>query len=374
MHAMELLDGRFGDYRLREYAVKCLEGFDDEELADFLLQLVQVLKYESMHDSPLARFLLRRALANPREIGNKLFWGLRCARRGTGARTDGEAPDGRAEMHVKRFAPRFGLLLKAYLRACGLHFAELAQQHDAQELLKGVARSAQRMKNASKADRTAYARSAIEAVNARMPRAFQLAIDPRMRAARFNPEGCRIMSSKKRPLWLELECVDPVECGGERMLVMFKAGDDLRQDQMTLQILRVLENIWLAEGMNLRLTPYGCIATGDEMGMLEIVPDSETIAAIETSQGGTFGSLQSTPIRKYLELHNKGNVDQAIDNFVRSCAGYCVATYIVGLGDRHNDNILCCHDGRLFHIDFGHVLGNFKTGACILQRCVAQRC
>jgi hypothetical protein len=63
--------------QMRAFAVACLEGLTDDQLAVYMLQLVQVLKYEPFHDSSLARFLLRRCLVNTRILGHVLFWHLK---------------------------------------------------------------------------------------------------------------------------------------------------------------------------------------------------------------------------------------------------------------------------------------------------------
>jgi phosphatidylinositol kinase/protein kinase (PI-3 family) len=82
------------------------------------------------------------------------------------------------------------------------------------------------------------------------------------------------------------------------------AGDDLRQDMLTLQMFRIMDRVsddtvilnlqlqlWKRAGLDFGLSAYGCMATGDNQGVVEIVPDSRTIANIQkVSQVVTFAN------------------------------------------------------------------------------------
>lgn len=44
---------------------------------------------------------------------------------------------------------------------------------------------------------------------------------------------------------------------------------------------------------------------------------------------------------------SRDDLDRAIEEFTLSCAGYCVATYVLGIGDRHSDNIMVRKNGQV---------------------------
>ena len=171
------------------------------------------------------------------------------------------------------------------------------------------------------------------------------------------------------PLWLSCknidDSVDELDNLGN-IEIMFKTGHDLRQYILILRILRVMDKIWLDKGLNLRLLPYNVVSTGDGQGMVELVLNSTTTTNIHTKYGGgpQKGSRDITTHYQYIYDVNNNNlqwVNKARDNYTRSCAGYCIASYVLGLGDRHPSNIMVRKKGELFHIDFSHFVGNFKS-------------
>lgn len=58
----------------REFAVRCLADITDTQLVDYMLQFTQTMKQETLTESALAKFLMYRALKNPYNVGQTMYW------------------------------------------------------------------------------------------------------------------------------------------------------------------------------------------------------------------------------------------------------------------------------------------------------------
>ncbi|XP_064423864.1 phosphatidylinositol 4,5-bisphosphate 3-kinase catalytic subunit delta isoform [Latimeria chalumnae] len=344
LNALELLDYSFPDRYVSTFTINCLRKFVDDELFQYLLQLVQVLKYESYLDCELTKFLLDRALAN-RRIGHFLFWHLR------------------SEMHMPAVVLRFGLVLEAYCRGNIHHLKALMKQIEALIKMKALndfvkVGSLKTNKPGINEALHVYMKqdNYLEALSN-----LQSPLNTNIILSDLCVERCKFMDSKMKPLWI---VYSNERANGDLNGIIFKNGDDLRQDMLTLQMIRLMDILWKQEGLDLRMTPYGCLSTGNKSGLIEVIMCSDTIANIQLNKSNmaATAAFNKDALLNWLKSKNPGDkLERAIEEFTLSCAGYCVATYVLGIGDRHSDNIMIRETGQLFHIDFGHFLGNFKS-------------
>lgn len=126
-----------------------------------MLQLCQQLKFENHTDSALARFLLRRALANTRLIGHILFWQLQ------------------SEVYNLDVRVRFVVLLQIYIQHCGNHRVELGHQMFVMKRLETVAEKVK--EGETKADRLVILRQLLTDIN--LPNQFQLPLNPHIKVS-----------------------------------------------------------------------------------------------------------------------------------------------------------------------------------------------
>ncbi|KAL4450532.1 hypothetical protein ABPG74_019430 [Tetrahymena malaccensis] len=332
------LDAHHADEVIRLYGVERISKMADDEIKLYMIELVQALMFENNHYSPIQELLLERSLLNPFVVGHELFWSLK------------------SQLHLKQSYERYALVLEQLLMLSGEYRSELLKEVEINNELKNIARKIKLEKTNEAAKETLKKELKKNYGNKKQGLQFTLAIDNRLQLNNFVTQKCKFMNSKKKPLWLVMENAE----NDQEFSIMFKDGDDLRQDILTLQLIRIMDKIWLDNNLDLRMKPYNVVATLDQVGMLEIVQNSQTTAAIHKENNQRFGCLMKESIQLYLKKHNKTNYSTARANFRTSCAGYCVATYILGIGDRHSDNIMITKEGHFFHIDFGHFLGNFK--------------
>ena len=91
-----------------------------------------------------------------------------------------------------------------------------------------------------------------------LPARFQLPLNAYMVCSGIDIARCKVMHSKKRPLWLCFKNANPKR---KPHIVLYKSGDDLRQDILTLQVIRIMDGLWLQAGLNMKMSACKEIVT-----------------------------------------------------------------------------------------------------------------
>ncbi|KRX41283.1 Phosphatidylinositol 4-kinase beta [Trichinella murrelli] len=148
---------------------------------------------------------------------------------------------------------------------------------------------------------------------------------------------------------------------GWRLLpVIVKTGDDLRQELLAYQILRQLQDIWKLEHVPLRLKPYRILVVSRDSGMIEPIVNAVSLHQIKKHQIAD-AKANHTLLDYFKKKFGDFNSEEfltAQNNFIRSCAAYCLVCYLIQVKDRHNSNILLDTEGHIIHIDFGFILSS----------------
>ncbi|TYZ64387.1 hypothetical protein PybrP1_012350 [[Pythium] brassicae (nom. inval.)] len=131
--------------------------------------------------------------------------------------------------------------------------------------------------------------------------------------------------------------------------LMYKR-DDLRKDAVVQNIINVMYLILKQETrLDIPLVTYRVLPTSSFDGLIEIVENAHTLYSIIRDHGSILNFLH----------HYNGHrtLSEISTSFRESLAAYTVITFLLGVGDRHADNVMLTKEGILFHIDYGFILG-----------------
>ncbi|NXL22160.1 P3C2G kinase, partial [Setophaga kirtlandii] len=337
LQALGLLTFSFPDQDIRRAAVQQIENVSNDELLVYLPQLVQALKFEWSLESPLVKLLLSRSLQSI-QVAHQLYWLLKNAQN---------------EVHFRMWYKK----LLAALQFCAGQTLnnEFSKEEKLIRILEDIATKVKGTSDPKK-------KEVLKVELSRLQQFFQevklcrLPLNPALVVQGIEADSCSYFTSNAFPL--KISFINANAPSGN-INVIFKIGDDLRQDMLVLQIIHLMDNIWLQEGLDMQMIIYRCLSTGKGQGLVQMVPDATTLAKIHR-ESGLIGPLKENTIKKWFHHHHplESSYQEAIRNFFYSCAGWCVVTFILGVCDRHSDNIMLTKAGHMFHIDFGRFLGH----------------
>ena len=355
-----VLDNFEGMKKIREYAIKKLSGHSNEELNFILLQLVQAIRYEDISlknvNSPLVQFLIERCCKDI-ILSSSFFWFIECE-------SDVRDQSSKTNEVNETITKIYGLIRDKFFEDIRKYPENFKIINNEVFFKAGLEKISDTLSKVGRVDNKKKELHNLIENNEKtffQETEFFLPIDPRLKIKGTISDKCTVFKSAKCPVKYTFQVTDDTKQFNhhddkDHIRIMFKYGDDIRQDQLILQMINYMDSLLKNMHLDYEFTTYKTLATSKSDGFVEFVPNSKTIFDIKKEYNNQIRAFYEEISKKNGEK-NEEELNKKLDSYINSCAGYCVVTYILGIGDRHLENLMIDNNGRLFHIDFGYILG-----------------
>ena len=159
------------------------------------------------------------------------------------------------------------------------------------------------------------------------------------------PESFEVIPSKTRPM--KIGILVRTKYLQEMVVNVLLKREDVQKDYLSIIISKWINKIC---HKHVDIKTYHVLPVHSSFGIIEMVDNVVSLYDVSKKYG--------TNLYKYITERNpERSINVIRTHFIRSCVGSCISSYLLGLGDRHLENILLTSDGKIFHIDFDYLLG-----------------
>lgn len=175
-----------------------------------------------------------------------------------------------------------------------------------------------------------------------------LPYDPSSKIIHIDTDNITILSSYTKPVIINFIIIkNQIK---KNIKILFKR-ESIQNDKTVLSLMTLCDIILrdpngLEKDFNIIV--YNTMPLTMNSGMIEIIENAHTIYEIDSCK--LLGHI--------IEKNPTAIVQDVIDRYMYSLVAYTLHSYLIGLGDRHLQNIMITNDGAIFHIDFGFILGS----------------
>ncbi|KAK8878156.1 hypothetical protein M9Y10_004920 [Tritrichomonas musculus] len=297
---------------IHKYAVNSLMSISDEEACQYVSMIVQ----PSRDSEDIQEFMFERARKSP-EFAVHLYFALRV-----------EFENSQSEK-FKAIFEKWKSQNSPYFQDAEIASNELMKLH---AIVKGV-------KSVSgRENKLNYVKNELSKV--KFDRPFRLPISPSFIVHSISTESIIVFGSSLQPVKMDF-----LDKDNNVYSAILKVGDDMRQDALAVTTIKFIDENLKRFNLDMCVTHYAVLPISRSFGLMEFVVGAKTISKVL--------QVKNNMIQDYFA----GPEEECRERFIKSSAAYTVISYVLGVGDRHLDNLLMKSNGYFFHVDYGFMFG-----------------